>query len=384
MKLLVALLAIQSTCRGEILPAGLLTTVRDGITEVYNLNHDQAVARFESLIREAPNDPTGYAYLAWAIWLKELAKRQELSIDRFADTDFFTEKQNPLPPAAPGLESRVRELNATAQRLALARRRQNPRDLAALFVLGFSYQTNASLEVSLHRSWYSAFREGSKTFRYHRQLLEIDPNAHDARLANGVYLYVAGSLDWVEKAVAWFIGYYGDRERGKRELETAAAKGLLAADDARVILALIYTRERNFDKAFEQMQTLARRYPRNYLLALEQAGIEIRRGHYPQAIAAYRALLDSEPRLEKALLYNRLGVAYRESGDLPQAAGWFARVLADRNASERAGTIARLELGRCLQRMNRREDAGTYWREVLLRPDVAGSREEARKLLSSR
>ena len=87
MKPVLALLcALASHCHGQILPASVLPTVQAGIREVYNLEHDKAVIRFEAMIRESPNDPTGYAYLAWAIWLKELAKRQELSIDRFAET----------------------------------------------------------------------------------------------------------------------------------------------------------------------------------------------------------------------------------------------------------------------------------------------------------
>lgn len=382
MRLLLTLMTLCACGAGaEILPPATLREVQAGIREVYNLDHDLAIRRFERMTRERPEDPAGHAYLAWSIWLKELAKLQEFSIDRFADSDFFSNKQRPLPVVASEVDQRIRALNTKAQELALQRWQRNRTDQGALFLLGFAYQTTASLEVSLRRSWYAAFREGSKTFRYHRELLQINSEAHDARLANGVYLYVAGSLRWVEKVVAVFIGYYGDKQRGKQELETAAAKGKLVNDDARVILALIYAREQLYDAALRHISELAARHSGNYLLRLEQGGLELRRGNYDRAIGLYRALLASDRRVEKSLVYNRLGVAHREKGDFVQATGWFARVLSDRNASSRSGTVARLELGRCLDRMGRRTDAESYWREVLAREDVAGSKDEARRLL---
>jgi tetratricopeptide (TPR) repeat protein len=382
MRTLLALIVLcASAACAQILPPATLTEVRAGIREVYNLEHDLAIRRFERMVREHPGDPAGYAYLAWSIWLKELAGLQELSIDRFADSDFFSNKQRPIPMLAPPTDRRIRELNAKAQELALDRWQHNSNDQGALFLLGFAYQTMASLEVSLRRSWYAAFRAGSKTFRYHRELLKINSEAHDARLANGVYLYVAGSLRWVEKLVAIFAGYYGDKERGKQELELAAEKATLVNDDARVILALIYARERQYDAALRHIGELAARYRGNYLLRLEQGGLHLRRRDFDAAIGTYQALLTPDARVERSLVYNRLGVAYREKGDFVQATGWFARVLADRGASARSGTIARLELGRCLDRMGRRADAERYWREVLDRQDVAGSREEAKRLL---
>jgi Tfp pilus assembly protein PilF len=379
--LLPLLVVCASAACARILPPATLSEVRAGIREVYSLEHDHAIRRFERMVREQPADPAGYAYLAWSIWLKELAGLQELNIDRFAGSGFFSNRQRPMPLVDAPADRRIRELNAKAQELALDRWQHNHSDQGALFLLGFAYQTIASLEVSSRRSWYAAFRAGSKTFRYHRELLKINGEAHDARLANGVYFYVAGSLRWVEKLVAVFAGYYGDKERGKQELELAAGKGTLVNDDARVILALICARERHYDAALRHIGELAARYPGNYLLRLEQGGLQLRRRDFDAAIQTYQALLASDSRVERSLVYNRLGVAWREKGDFVQATGWFARTLADRRASSRSATVARLELGRCLNRMGRRADAERHWREVLDREDVAGSREEAQRLL---
>jgi len=46
-------------------------------------------------------------------------------------------------------------------------------------------------------------------------------------------------------------------------LETAAGKGLLAADDARTLLVLIYTREHEPQKAFQKLAELKQRFPEN-------------------------------------------------------------------------------------------------------------------------
>ncbi len=143
------------------------------------------------------------------------------------------------------MEAEFRRLTWEAIEKARRRLENDPQDLAARFLRGLAYRNLASFEVSLKRSWWAAFRAGAKTVRDHRELFRSHPDFHDARLSTAVYDYVAGSLPGSVKWLAFPLGYRGDRERGKRELELAAEKAPLAGDDTRVVLALIYTRERN-------------------------------------------------------------------------------------------------------------------------------------------
>lgn len=366
-----------------------MARIRTGLHELYNMEYARARQVFESMIHDEPDDPAGYAYMAMTYWVEELAGTQELSIDRFAASDFFVEEPRYRPEVDFRVESEFRRLTAEAVEKARLRLAKDPEDRAARFLRGFAYQNLASFETTLKRNWWAAFRAGAKTVRDHRELLRGDPNFHDARLSTGVYDYVTGSLPWSVKWLAFLLGYRGDRERGKRELELAAERAALVADDARVVLVLIHTRERNYTKALERLEELHRKFPANYLLHLDMAGMALRMGATDRALALYHEVLrlrhEGRPRyreLELARIYTRLGVAFRARRELQQAQEWLRRAV-ESKASARAQTLAQLELAKTLDLMGRRAEALQLYQAVRTSADVAGSRLEAERLLRS-
>ena len=386
----VVVLAASPVCAGDLFPPEQMARIRDGLRDIYNLDHQRAAATFEHLIADSPEDPAGYVYLATTLWRQELSEKQELSIDRFAASDFFAEKSHPLGSVDPALEARFRHLSDQAIASAKRRLSRTPGDRASLFLLGQTYQNLASFEASLKRNWWAAFRFGSRAYDYHRELLRRDPQFYDARLATGVCTYVVGSLGWSARWLALLMGYRGSAERGKTEIESAARQGQLAADDARVILVVIHTREHDYQRAYGYLAELHRSYPRNYLFELDMAGLALRMKRPDQAIGAYREILRKHDarehnyqKLERASLYNRVGVAFRAKNDLAESLDWFRRALEQPAASANAITLAHLELGKTLDRMGRRTDAIAQFRVVAASPDVAGSRQEAERLLQS-
>jgi tetratricopeptide (TPR) repeat protein len=377
-----------SACGQGLFPPEQLERLRAGLRDVYSLEYDRAEQNFQRMIDEASDDPAGYTYLAWTYWVRELGLKQELSIDRFAASDFFAEVPKYQMRVDPAVEARFRRMSELAIEKARARLDKNPGDRAAQYLLGVAYQNLASFEASLKRNWWAAFRHGSRTYRYHRELLRQDPNFHDARLAIGVYQYVAGSLGWSVKWVAFLMGYRGSKERGKQELQTAVEKGSLAPDDARVILTLIHTRERNYRKAFDYLTELLRKYPQNYLVHLDMGGMALLLKQPEAAVEIYQDILRRQEAgmarysgLERASVFNRLGVALRQKGDFRESAAWLEKALGDAAASARSRTIARLELGKTLDLLGRRQDAREQYQVVAQAEDIAGSRQEAQDLL---
>lgn len=384
------LLWLEGTAAAQttLFPPDELARVQEGIRDIYNMEYKRAAENFQGMIKDAPDDPAGYAYLAMTYWVEELSGKQELSIDRFAASDFFVESPKYRPKVNPKVEARFRELSDQAVEKAQVRLKKEPGDRTALFLRGFAYQNVASFETSLKRSWWSAFRAGAKTFKDHRRLLREDPEFHEARLSIGVYDYVAGSLPWHIKVLAFLLGYHGDKERGKRQLEMATEKATLVADDARIVLILIYTREKNYEKALDYLSQLQKKYPQNYLVHLDMGGIALRMEQPDKAIGIYEDILRKREagerkyaELERASLYNRLGVAWRDKGDLEKSADWFARALRESPLSALSQTVARLELGKTLDLMGKRDEALKNYEAVLAAEDFAGSRLEAEELL---
>ena len=372
----------------SLFPPEQLARIQSGVAAVYNLEHDRGIATYQAMIRDSPNDPTGYVYLARTYWLKELVAKQELSIDRFAASDFFAETPKYRPQVDPQAEDRFRRTSEQGIGKARSRLEKNPNDLTALFLLGLAYQDLASFEASLKRSWWASFRMGSKAHKYHQRLLRENPSYYDAYLSSGVFQYVTASIPWSIKWLSFLLGYRGSKERGKEELRKTAEKALLAGDDARVILTLIYTREKNFQSAFDEMSILLKRYPKNYLVHLDMGGIALLTKRPDAAITIYQDILrkveeeqHSYDKLERATVQNRLGVAFRHKGELETSAGWFHKVLEGPATSSLAGTVARLELGKTHDLMGRRTQARRQYQAVLAAEDFAGSRDEARRLL---
>ncbi|MBI3667614.1 MAG: hypothetical protein HY236_15530 [Acidobacteria bacterium] len=107
------------------------------------------------------------------------------------------------------------------------------------------------------------------------------------------------------------------------------------------------------------------------------AAIEI----YQDILRKHEAGAGKYAEIERASLYNRLGVAFRQEGDLDASFEWFGKALAEPGASARATTVARLELGKTLDVMGRRERAREQYQVVAMAGDIAGSRREAQALL---
>ncbi|MBI3471584.1 MAG: tetratricopeptide repeat protein [Candidatus Solibacter usitatus] len=382
MRAALSFVLLVSAARAAPLPGAQVERIRAVVREIYGLDYQKAAALCRRMIEEAPEDPAGYVYLARTYWSEQLNDARLLTIDRFAATDLFADAPKNSIAADPGKEARFRQASEQAIEKAKARLKSQPGDIFALYLLGVAHQNLASFEFALKRRWLDSARAGGAAYNYHRELLRREPDLADARITTGTYTYAAGSLPLKLKWLAFLLGYSGKKERGKQELETAAAQALLAADDARTLLALFYTRDREYEKAFSALSELARRYPRNHLLKLEMAGLRLRTQRPKEAIAIYQDLLASPyEKLEKATVYNWLGVACREAGDLPASAQWIERALTDPSASERTRIVTHLELGRTLDLLKRRTEAVAHYRAVLSAPDFAGSRHAAERLL---
>lgn len=371
-------------------PPAQLERIKQGVNDIYNMEYKRAAENFQSMIREAPDDPAGYAYLARTYWIQELAATQELSIDRFAASDFFEEQPKFRPKVDPAVEERFRKVNDQAIQRATVRLGRNSKDCAALYLRGLAYQNLSSFETSLKRSWRKAMGAGRRATNDHARLLRLDPSFDDAKLSLGAKDHVLGSLSVGWKLIFGIIGYTGDRERGRQTLEDVAENGVLAADDARILLILIHTRQKNYQKAFDYLAELQQKYQQNYLVRLDMGGMELLMNRPERAIAIYGEILRRRntgernyAELELAFLCNRLGVAFRQAGDLESAVGWFRKALHEDERSSRSTTVARLELGKTFDLMGRRSEAVEQYQAVLAADDVAGSKLEAGSLLKT-
>lgn len=379
------LASVAAAAQWTPFPPEQLSRIQQGIHDIYNLDYSKAIENFQGMIKESPDDPAGYAYLAFTYWVQELNSNQQLSLDRFAASDFFSKFPKYVLRVKPEVEDRFKMVSSLAIQKANAQLKKDPRDNAARYLLGLAYQNQCSFETALLRDWWGATRDGLRTYDYHSRLLREHPDFNDARLAIGVHHYVPTRLPLAFRFLILLIGRRGNREKGIEELTRAMEKGVLAADDARIILILIYTREKKYQEAMEYLSELHKKYPQNHLIPLDMGGVALLMKQPARAIEIYEDILRrrdaGEPKysgLERASLYNRLAVAHRDRGDLDASRGLSEKALKG-SQGPRTRTLAHLELGKTLDLMGLRADAVKHYESVSAAEDVAGSRDEAQR-----
>ena len=231
-------------------------------------------------------------------------------------------------------------------------------------------------------------RNGDQALKYHGELVSAPQPVPDARVTTGMYQYAVGSVPWRLRWLSFLLGYHGDKAAGIRELQIAAAEGVLAAGDARLMLVLLHTLDKQFDAAYGHLEILHAKYPRNYLLQVEMGAMAARRGRPAEAEAIYQDILrqiaakqNGYERLEHAIVFNQLGTLARDARHLDVAERWLRRSIGEGGAAPRTRTAARLALGKTLDLMGRRNEATELYRMVQAAEDFAGSRREAERLL---
>ena len=279
------------------------------------------------------------------------------------------------------MAARFQQASERAIEKARARLSKNPGDRAALFLRGLANQNLASFELS-QQNWLKAYKYGGQTLRDHEELLRRDPAFPDAKLSIGVCDYVAGSLPWTFRWIAVLFGHPGSKERGRLALEAAAEKGALVADEARVVLILVYTYEKRYEKAARLLAELHQKYPRNYMAHLDMGGMALLMNQPDEAIAIYEGILEkargqgAEVRRTAARrLVQPPGCRLPREGRPRSIRGTRSgKALSEEGLSSRSATIARLELGKTLDLMGARAEALKNYRQVIAAEDFAGSR----------
>jgi tetratricopeptide (TPR) repeat protein len=235
----------------------------------YNLEYDQAIADYTILSKQYPNDPIRFSDLASAILYKILYHQGLLDSHIFGKDNEFLKARRP-PPNAEAI-AEVLEILDRGRGMAEALLLVDRHNKLALFALCTNYGLRATYDFALEKSWFSALRNGSKSHAYCEQVLRVDPTFVDAYLVLGLYEYAAGSLPLPVRIVAAMGGLGGSKEKAFRDISQVAQYGNYNRTAARVLLSVLYRRERRPLDAARVLGELIADYPRNYLFVLELA-----------------------------------------------------------------------------------------------------------------
>ncbi|MEZ5355788.1 MAG: tetratricopeptide repeat protein [Bryobacteraceae bacterium] len=250
----------------------------------YNLEFDSALRIFREMARAHPADPQWRNHVAQTILYREMHRAGALETELVTGGNAFLrrEKMNPSPADVAEFESAI----AASVRLCQERLAKDPDDKWALYYEGVAHGLRANYDFLVRKAWTDALRQATESRKLHDRVTALDPDFVDARLTQGAHDYIVGSLPWHYRLLGFVVGFRGDKERGIETLRQVRAFGKRNADDAAILLATIYRREKRPADAVPILKQLLAKYPRNYLLGFELAQMYSDLGQKDAALAA--------------------------------------------------------------------------------------------------
>ena len=365
-----------------LLPAPLETLCKLGFKSLYSMDYAGARAHFEEMTRFDPKHPAGFVYLASAVWLEQLSSLRRLQSQIYnRNNAFFTAGQDSANPTVErSFYKNVEKGIARAE----ARIKTDNRDLAGLYYLGIAHGAIAGYESTVKRAFLSSMKNGTKAVDLHKKVLKLYPGFADAYVSVGTYNYVVGTLPFAAKLFLLLGGVHGSKVEGLKQLEKAASDGIFARDEASVILAVLYDREKRYEDAWNILRKLSEKYPRNCVFRFETATMLSKMGRSAESIAIYEDLMKDEA--ARNYMLDLIHFEYAEI--LFSQQSWqkayqhylMARRVLE-NTPEGLISMTHLRAGLCLNAMRRDQEASVEYRFVLNQRSVNGSHDLAKRFL---
>ncbi|HVG19342.1 MAG TPA: hypothetical protein VNI02_09825 [Blastocatellia bacterium] len=354
----------------------------EGNTAVYNLDYKGARGIFQEMTKMSPDHPAGYVYLANNLWLETLNSNRRLSSSLYSGGSFYVQDAE-QDEADLKRDREFNELIKKAVALSKARLQTNPQDVEALYYQASALGLRAGYSLSVNRSFRRSIGDANESVSLQKKVIKLDPTYTDAYLSIGLYEYVVDSLPWIWRTLARLAGIKGSKQKGVEHLLLVTEKGKYTADDARVLLIGLYSRENQPERAFEMINLLADKYPRNYLLGVERAAMLYRMGKAREGDQAFAALLGSEHVAKAAvdLVNYQWGEAMTARGDHASALEKYGEVIRWTRSDKGLVTLAHLRAGQALDVLGKRAEAVAEYQAVMKREKVFDSRKQASEYL---
>ncbi len=382
-----ALVLLPATTQSQVQgsQAGSSDPVATALDHLRNLEYELAVQQLQGWLETHPEDLRAYNYLGISVLYQEMFHRGVLESRVYGHGgDVFKASKVALTPE---FQQQLLSILEKAQSLADRRAKSDPKDKEALYWAGVTHGTRATYHFTLRKEYMPALHESTDALKLHRSLLELDPNYVDAYLIVGMNNYIVGSLPWYIKVLASLTGRHGDRTEGIKQVKRVTEEGNYAREDARLMLAVLYQREKMYREALRVYEEMARTHPRNYLLPCEIAALHGSLNEWSSAAEGYDSVLQrhrsGQPgygHLPLARILYSSGEAYERLEQPEEALSRYSEAGALAGGG-RDTYLAELRAGDVLVRLRRKEEAQACYRRVAEATPESEEGKAARKAL---
>ena len=286
----IILLVLAQVCLAAAPPISTAFRPSDPLNQAafehyYNIDYDAAVQDFERILARHPNDAFALNHLLSAIQVRELYRMGAMNSGEYSNDNFIGQAHRPADPTQ---KQRIKQLVQQAEKLEDAELARNPNNVDMLYARGVTRGQFALYTALIERAWFSALRNAVGARHDHERVLELAPQYTDAKLIVGAHNYVMGNLSLAVRMAVALVGLSGDKEKGLRYLSDDYNANGETSVDAGVVLMVFLRREHRYGEALAIARVIGPRFPRNYLLPLEEANLLRASGKSEEAEEQYR------------------------------------------------------------------------------------------------
>lgn len=226
---------------------GLISKLSPGVNYLFNMELEKAESVFRQGIKDNPNDPLAYYYLAQMYLWNFFGNSSTKEYNRFIQySDIAIEKASEMTKI------------------------KNKEEYASL-ILGCIY-TQRSVAYSKTEHYLDMITASQKSRSYLNDVVDMNKSNYDVYLGFGLFKFaltqVPPSLKWALNA----IGYEGDLKQSIHEVRLSATKGVLTKIESNYYLAqLLCDQQLDYDAAINVYENLLKNYPGNFLFSYSYA-----------------------------------------------------------------------------------------------------------------
>lgn len=328
------------------------TTTMQAIDALYNLRYNEAEQYCNDVIAAAPRDPRGHFFKAMVYYRRHNTSRDDADYKKFIHYS----------------ERTVKVCEALIE--------NNEQDSKALFYMGgiLGYR---GLARYFKDDVTGALWDGKKGYNYLERAIEADSTNTDASMGFGLMNYLTSQAPAFIKPALKLAGMSGNRVKGLRQLELAAAKGVYTRSEAMTWLSGFYADEQNFVRCRKHSMALLTRHPNNYWQRLQFAQILLySMREAAEAAEQFRTLLlvekpENTQDFEKASAWAHFGMGtasmYRNA--MADARQHFERCLGFDAAQQHAGAL-HYYIGLCYELEGKRTEAVQQYKQAPNQPEA--------------
>jgi predicted Zn-dependent protease len=269
MRLVALLLALGVCCLAEPAKVDVSGPVGQAFVRLYNFDFRGAHAILDGRISHDPQDPLPYAVKAAAHLYSELDRLKVLQMDFFEDNERVADRRRLTPD--PAVRSEFFRLIEEARKRATARLSSKPGDREALFALCMTTGLRTDYAGLIDRRRLGALSLVQEDRACGTKLLALNPPFWDAYMTAGSIEYVVSSLPFY---IRWFVHIdqiEGSTQKAIEDLRIVAERGKYCGPFARILLSVIYLRDKRPGDAENLLAGLASEFPENPLIRRELA-----------------------------------------------------------------------------------------------------------------